>query len=72
MHRWSYRALRPEGVLVCSIFNPLATGKSETRRLTNGESIATEPQGRDIRITGIEKLSDYDPVLGQAGSTQQL
>ncbi len=59
-----YRALRPGGVMVCSIFNPLATGRSETRRLTNGESIVTESRGHGIRITAIEKLKDYDPVLG--------
>ena len=59
-----YRALRPGGVLVCNIFNALATTRSETRRLTNNEDVVSESRGRGIRITAIEKLKRYDPVLG--------
>ncbi len=60
----TYEALRPGGVLVCSIYNGLATGSSEARRLTNYDSLVSEVPGRGIRITRIEKLKDYDPVLG--------
>lgn len=60
----AYRALRPGGVLVCNIFNALATGRSEARRLTNNEDVVSESRGRGIRITAIEKLKGYDPVLG--------
>lgn len=60
----AYRALRPGGVLVCNIFNALATGRSEARRLTNNEHIVSESRARGIRMTAIEKLKDYDPVLG--------
>ncbi len=60
----AYRALRPGGVLICDIYNALAAGRSEARRLTIGENLVTESRGRGIRITAIESLKDYDPVHG--------
>ncbi len=60
----AYRALRPGGVLVCNIFNALAAGRSEARRLTNNEHVVSDSRGRGIRMTAIEKLKNYDPVQG--------
>lgn len=60
----AYKALRPGGVLVCSIYNGFATGNSEARRLTNSDFLVEEVRGRGIRITRVNKLRDYDPVLG--------
>jgi hypothetical protein len=51
-------------VLICNIFNGLAAGKSETRRLIDHQQIVTESKGRGIRMTAIEELKNYDPVLG--------
>ncbi|HVH14891.1 MAG TPA: class I SAM-dependent methyltransferase [Candidatus Angelobacter sp.] len=57
----AHRALRPGGVLVCNIYNAFGP---EIRKLTNHESIVEDRRGRGIRITRINKLEDYDPVLG--------
>ena len=57
-------ALRPGGVFVCNIFNALATGRSDARKYLNGEHTVSESKGRGIRLTAIEELKHYDPVLG--------
>jgi hypothetical protein len=36
----------------------------EARKMMNHESITSDRHGRGIRITGIEKLEDFDPILG--------
>jgi SAM-dependent methyltransferase len=56
----AYRALRLGGVLVCNIYNALGP---EARKLTSHEPTVNERRGRGIRITRIEKLEDYNPVL---------
>src|SRR2546428_1032061 len=61
----AYRALKPGGVLVCNIFNALAAGTSEARRLTNNDPIVSEARGRGVRMTTTEKLKKYYP--GQRG-----
>lgn len=57
----AYLALKPGGVLVCNIYNAFGP---EARKLTNHETIVEDQRGRGIRITRINKLEDYDPVLG--------
>ncbi len=57
----AYRALRPGGVLVCNVYNAFGP---EARKLTNHENVVEDRRGRGIRITRIEKLEDFDPVLG--------
>lgn len=60
----AYKALRPGGVLICDIYNALATSDSEVRKLTNADHVVTKSRGRGIRMTAIETLKDYDPVRG--------
>ncbi len=57
----AYRALKPGGVLVSNVYNALGP---EARKLTNHENIVGDRRGRGIRITRIEKLKHFDPVLG--------
>ena len=57
----AYRALKPGGVLVCNVYNAFGP---EARKLTNHENVVNERHGRGIRITRIEKLEKFDPVLG--------
>lgn len=57
----AYRALKPGGVLICNIYNAFGP---EVRKLTSHESSVEDRRGRGIRITRINKLEDYDPVLG--------
>ncbi len=60
----AYKALKSGGVLVCNIYNAFGLGRSEARMLTNSDYLVTEARGRGIRITRIQRLKDYDPVLG--------
>jgi hypothetical protein len=53
--------LKPGGVLVCNIYDAFGP---EAGKLTNHESIVNDRRGHGIRITTIEKLEGYDPVLG--------
>jgi hypothetical protein len=57
----AYRALKPGGVLACNIYNAFGP---ELRKLTNHENIVNDRRGHGIRIIRIEKLEDYNPVLG--------
>ena len=57
----AHRALKLGGVLICNIYNALGP---EVRKLTSHESSVEDQRGRGIRITRINKLEDYDPLLG--------
>lgn len=55
----AYRALKPGGVFVCNIYNAFGP---DARKLANHENLVSDRKGHGIRITGIEKLEEYDPV----------
>ena len=60
----TYKALRPGGILICNIYNPFAKSGTEIRKLIDSDHTINESRGQGIRITRIEKLKGYDPVLG--------
>jgi ubiquinone/menaquinone biosynthesis C-methylase UbiE len=64
--RQIHRALRPGGILVCNIYNSLYAGKGWFSDVIHKGLYVEESHARDIRITTINRLQDFEPIQGAA------
>lgn len=62
--RQARRALRPGGVFVCNVFNPLSRERSGSGALIHQEPRIGDDQAPGIRILDVTQIKDFDPVHG--------
>ncbi len=62
--RQARRALRPGGVFVCNVFNPLSLERSGSGALIHREPRIGDDQAPGIRMLDVTQLRDFDPVHG--------